>query len=133
MTSEGNYLTNIKPYSKSCVTFGDGARGKTVGKGHLNYLGVPCLNDVLLFNDLTTNLISTRKLCRQELSIIFTSKQCIFTDEQNTQLMKGSRYINNCYMWPPSDGNPDQSNLTSKVVKTKLWHKKLGHLNIKSM
>lgn len=43
--------------------------------------------------------------------------------------MKGSRSKDNCYMWI----SQPRPYLISKVNGTKLWHQKLGHLNLKSM
>ena len=35
MTGVDNFLVNVRPYAKSYVTFGDGAKGKIVGIGNL--------------------------------------------------------------------------------------------------
>jgi len=35
MTRVDKFLENVKPYAKSYVTFGDGAKGKIVGIGNL--------------------------------------------------------------------------------------------------
>lgn len=55
---EKNYLKEVKSYSNSYVIFGDGAKGKIVGKGKLDYLGLPNLDDVPLIKRLIANLIS---------------------------------------------------------------------------
>lgn len=47
--------------------------------------------------------------------------------------MNESKSTDNCYMWSPSDGNHLQSYLISKIIETKLWHKNLGPLNLRSM
>lgn len=65
MTSEKNYIKNIKPYSNNYISFGDGSRGKIVGKCQLDYLALPYHDDVLLVNGLTANLISISQLCDQ--------------------------------------------------------------------
>lgn len=69
MTGEKNYLKHVKPNSNSYVTFGDGARGKIVGKGKLDYPGLPSLTDVMLVEGLTANLIITIQLYDQELCV----------------------------------------------------------------
>lgn len=38
--------------------FGDGAKGKVIGKGRLNYPGLPTLKEVILVEGLTAKLIN---------------------------------------------------------------------------
>ena len=47
--------------------------------------------------------------------------------------MKGSRSKDNCYLWISHSRQDTSTYLMPKVDETKLWHQKLGHLNIKSM
>lgn len=53
ITREKNYLKDIKFYFKRYVTLGDGVKGNIIGKGKLGCHGLPCLNDVLLFEGVT--------------------------------------------------------------------------------
>lgn len=41
MTGDKSYIYNLKAVGSKKVTFGDGATGKIVGKGKLQYLGLP--------------------------------------------------------------------------------------------
>ena len=72
MTGVKNLLVDIKSYSTSYVTFGDGAKGETKGVGKLEYSGVSKLDNVLLVKGLTANLISISQLCDQGLKVNFT-------------------------------------------------------------
>lgn len=63
MTGENNYLEELKPYSDRYVTFGDGAKGKIKGICKLVCPSFPCLNDMILVEGLTTNLININQLC----------------------------------------------------------------------
>lgn len=47
--------------------------------------------------------------------------------------MKGTKSSYNCYMWCPQEKNKLQQCMIFKVDETKLWHRKLGHLNLRSM
>lgn len=47
MTGEKNHLEELKPYSNSYVTFGDGTRGRIKGIGKVVSLGFHCLDEVL--------------------------------------------------------------------------------------
>lgn len=83
MTGEKSYLEDIKSYSNNYVTFNEGANGKTVGKVKVDYLGVPCLNGVLLVDGLTTHLISISKICDQDLYVKYNRVECIATDKNH--------------------------------------------------
>jgi hypothetical protein len=67
MTGMKNFLSDLKAYSTSYVTFGDGAKGKIKGIGKLVRTGSPLLDDVLLVEGLTANLIIISQLCDQGL------------------------------------------------------------------
>ncbi|MCI86594.1 gag-pol polyprotein, partial [Trifolium medium] len=62
MTGVEKFLVDIKSYSTSFVTFGDGAKGETKGVGKLANNGLPKLDNVLLVKGLTANLISISQL-----------------------------------------------------------------------
>lgn len=67
VTGEKNYLKDLKPYSNSSVTFGDGVKGKIIGKWKIDHSCLPILDDVLLIECATTNLISINQLCDQDI------------------------------------------------------------------
>ncbi|KAK2369225.1 gag-protease polyprotein [Trifolium repens] len=58
MTGVERFLTDIKSYTTSYVTFGDGAKGEIKGIGKLINSGLPKLENVLLVKGLKANLIS---------------------------------------------------------------------------
>lgn len=47
--------------------------------------------------------------------------------------MKGTKSSNNCYMLRSQSRDQNLTYLIYKKDETKLWHKKLGHLNLRSM
>lgn len=63
MTREKTFLEELKAYSNSYVTFGDGAKGRIKGICKMVSLSVPCLKNVLLVEGVTANLININKLC----------------------------------------------------------------------
>lgn len=69
MIGDNYYLKEVKSYTNSYVTFGDGAKGNIMGKGKLDYLGLPNLEDVMLVEGMTTNPINIIQLCDQRLCI----------------------------------------------------------------
>lgn len=46
MTEEKNYFKEVKPYSNSYITFGDGVKGNIMGKRKLDYPSPPSLEYV---------------------------------------------------------------------------------------
>jgi DNA-binding FrmR family transcriptional regulator len=67
MTGEKKYLRELNSHSEGHITFGDRAKGKVKGIGKLTDSGSPCLDDVLLVEGLTENLVSISQLCEQGL------------------------------------------------------------------
>ena len=98
MTGMDNFLGNVRPYAKSYVTFGDGAKGKIVGIGDLVSEGSPRLNNVLLVKGMAANLISISQLCDLGLSVNFSKTECQILDEKGKVSMKGTRSKDNCYL-----------------------------------
>ena len=90
---------------------------------------LPCLNDVLLVEDLRVNLISISQLCDQGLNVIFSKSESIVSSKDQEALMKWLSSKDNCYMWI----SQPSSCMLSKVYETKLWHQILNHLNLNGM
>ncbi|MCH83329.1 gag-protease polyprotein, partial [Trifolium medium] len=133
MTGAGGILTKFTPQPTSYVTFGDGSKGEIKGKGKIVSNNLPNLDDVLLVNGLTANLISISQLCDLNLRVNFTKEGCIVTNDNKEVIMKGVRSKDNCYLWVPIDYKVLSTCLMSKEDDVKLWHQKLGHLHLRGM
>src|SRR4030065_2000457 len=105
MTGNILFLENLRSYTSSHVTFGDGAKGKILGVGNLINNGLPKLEKVLLVKGLTVNLISISQLCDEGLKVNFTKDECLVTDKAGKTLMKGTRSTENCYAWVSHNKN----------------------------
>ena len=99
MTGMKDYLVDLKAYATSYVTFGDGAKGKIKGIGNLSSNGSPLLDNVLLVEGLTANLISISQLCDQGLEVKFNNEECLVMTQDQKIVMKGYRSKDNFYMW----------------------------------
>lgn len=99
MTSEESFLEEVKPIIQGYVTFGYGRKGKIKGICKMARLELPCLKDVLLVKDLTANLISISQLCNQGFIVSFIKEEYVNTKNERGQLIKGSRFRDNCYIW----------------------------------
>ncbi|GAA0186245.1 hypothetical protein LIER_33533 [Lithospermum erythrorhizon] len=102
MTGNKANLTSIKEVKTDFVTFGGGEKGKIIGKGSLNVEGLPNLEEVLLVERLTANLISISQLCDNGMKVAFDRSTCSVSNQNNDLIMQGSRSTDNCYLWTPS-------------------------------
>jgi len=125
MTWVKKNLVDIKSYSTSFVTFGDGAKGEIKEVGNLSRNGVPRLDDVLLVKGLTANLISISQLCYQGLKVNFTKSECLVTNDKDDVITRCVRSKDNFYLWVPQDKVHSSTCLISKEDEVKLWHQKL--------
>jgi len=133
MTRVDKFLENVRPYAKSYVTFGDRAKGKIIGIRNLFSEGSPRLDIVLLVKGLASNLISISQLCDQGLSVNFSKTECQIIDGEGKLSMKGKRSKDNCYLWVSQEQTLISSCMLSKDEQVRLWHQKLGHLNMQGM
>jgi hypothetical protein len=115
------------------VTFGDGAKREILGIGNLINCDLPKLDNVLLVKGLTANLISISQLCDQGMKVNFTKSECLVTDANGEVLMRGARSKDNCYLWVSQQEAHVSTCLISKDDEVKLWHQKLGHLNLRGI
>jgi hypothetical protein len=117
MTGETRHLKEVKSYSNSYVTFEDGAKGKIKGIGKLVSPDLPYLDNVLLVEGLTANLISISQLCDQGLDVSVNKSMCIVSNKDK-EVMRGSRYKDNCYLWLPQDKSQATSYFITKEDET---------------
>jgi hypothetical protein len=116
-----NHMTEDKrnpkrSYSEGCVTFGDGVKGRTKGIIKLAGSSSSCLDDVLLVEGLTTNLISINQLCEKALNVHFNNLECTILKDQEV-VMKGTKSKDKCYQWTPQNNSPEIAFLSAKEKK----------------
>ena len=58
------------------VTFGDGKKGRILGKGSIEVQGLPLLKDVFYVEGLKANLISISQICDEGLTVNFLKSKC---------------------------------------------------------
>ncbi|KAK2402989.1 gag-protease polyprotein [Trifolium repens] len=127
MTGDKRYLRELKSHLKGSVTFGDGVKGRVIGIGKLAGPNTPCLDDVLLVEGLTANLISISQLCEQGLKVHFNNHECTIANDQEV-VMKGTKSSDKCYTWTPQDNGPEIACLSAKEELDKMSHQMFQHL-----
>nr|GEU34940.1 hypothetical protein [Tanacetum cinerariifolium] len=140
MTGNISYLTKYEPYDGGYVSFRQG-RCKTTGKGTIKTSKLEFEN-VYFVKDLKYNLFSVSQICDNKNNVLFTDSECIvlgrnfkLTDDANVLLRTPRQH--NMYTIDLNNIVPHKD-LTCLVAKASadecmLWHRRLGHLNFKTM
>nr|GEV79717.1 hypothetical protein [Tanacetum cinerariifolium] len=140
MTGNISYLSDYEPYDGGYVSFGQGGC-KITGKGTIK-TGKLEFENVYFVKDLKYNLFSVSQICDNKNSVLFTDLECIVL-RQNFKLSDDANMLlrtprqHNMYSIDLNNVVPHKD-LTFLVAKASadecmLWHRILGHLNIKTM
>ncbi|GJU28465.1 putative ribonuclease H-like domain-containing protein [Tanacetum coccineum] len=142
MTGNKSYLIDYEEIYGGFVAFGGNSKGgKTTRKGKIR-TGKLDFEDVYFVKELKFNLFSVSQICDKKNNVLFTDTECVvlspdfkLTDESHVLLKvprKDNMYSVDLKNVVPQGGltclfakaTPDESNL---------WHKRLGHVNFKTM
>nr|GEV98005.1 putative ribonuclease H-like domain-containing protein [Tanacetum cinerariifolium] len=140
MTGNISYLSEYEPYDGGYVSFGHGG-GKITGKGIIK-IGKLEFENVYFVKELKYNLFSVSQICDNKNSVLFTDSECIvlgkdFKLNDDTNVLLRTPRQHNMYSIDLDNIVPHK-NLTCLVPKalvdeSMLWHRRLGHLNFKTM
>ncbi|GKC97610.1 putative ribonuclease H-like domain-containing protein [Tanacetum coccineum] len=142
MTGNMFYLTDYEEIDGGYVTFGGNPKGgKITGKctiktGNLDF------ENVYFVRELKFNLFSVSQMCDKKNSVLFNDTECIVLSP-NFKLIDESQVLlrvprkNNMYSVDLKNIVPKRG-LTCLFAKatsdeSKLWHRRIGHLNFKTM
>ncbi|GJW39497.1 putative ribonuclease H-like domain-containing protein [Tanacetum coccineum] len=142
MTRNMSYLTDYEEIDGGYVAFGGNPKGgKITGKctiktGNLDF------KNVYFVRELKFNLFSVSQMCDKKNSVLFNDTECIVLSP-NFKLIDESQVLlrvprkNNMYSVDLKNIVP-KGGLTCLFAKatsneSKLWHRRLGHLNFKTM
>ncbi|GKB25813.1 putative ribonuclease H-like domain-containing protein, partial [Tanacetum coccineum] len=142
MTGNRSYLTDYEEINGGFITFrGSTKEGKITGKCKIR-TGKLDFEDVYFVKELKFNLFSVSQMCDKKNSVLFTDIKCVvlspdfkLTDESHV-LFKVPRK-DNMYSVDLKNVFP-QGGLTCLFEKatpdeSNLWHRRLGHVNFKTM
>nr|GEV19276.1 retrovirus-related Pol polyprotein from transposon TNT 1-94 [Tanacetum cinerariifolium] len=140
MTGNISYLSEYEPYDGGYVSFGQGG-GKITGKGIIK-TGKLEFENVYFMKELKYNLFSVSQICDNKNSVLFTDSECIvlgkdFKLKDDTNVLLRTPRQHNMYSVDLNNIVP-YKNLTCLVAnasidESMLWHRRLGHLNFKTM
>nr|GEY35337.1 putative ribonuclease H-like domain-containing protein [Tanacetum cinerariifolium] len=142
LSNKGNisYLSDYEPFDGGYVSFGQGGckitRNGTIKTGKLE------LENVYFVKDLKYNLFSVSQIYDNKNSVLFTDSECIvlgrdFKLLDDANILLGTPRQHNMYSIDLNNIVPhrDVTCLVAKasVDECMLWHRRLGHLNFKTM
>ncbi|GJX50344.1 putative ribonuclease H-like domain-containing protein [Tanacetum coccineum] len=142
MTGNMSYLTDYEEIDGGYVAFGGNPKGgKITGKGTIK-TGNLDFENVYFVRELKFNLFSVSQMCDKKNSVLFNDTECIVLSP-NFKLIDESQVLlrvprkNNMYSVDLKNIVP-KGGLTCLFAKatsdeSKLWHRRLGHLNFKTI
>ena len=134
MTGNKDLLSNYQEKKGTKIRFGGGVKKPSVGTGEVN-LGKLKLTNVLHVAGLEYNLISQGQLADKGYYMISKAQTCSLIDEQTEEVvLNGERKgAGSLYRALSSDVEICLVGQGNIAEQSWLWHKRLGHLNFKTM
>nr|GEV84055.1 ribonuclease H-like domain, reverse transcriptase, RNA-dependent DNA polymerase [Tanacetum cinerariifolium] len=137
-----SYLSDFEELNGRYVAFGGNSKGgKISGKGKIK-TGKLDFDDVYFVKEFKFNLFSVSQMCDKKNSVLFTNTKCLILSpefkllDKNQVLLKVPRE-NNMYNVNLKNIVPsgDLTCLFAKPIidESNLWHRRLGHINFKTM
>ncbi|GJY53723.1 putative ribonuclease H-like domain-containing protein, partial [Tanacetum coccineum] len=142
MTGNKSFLTDYQEIDGGFVAFGGSPKGgKITGKGKIR-TGKLDFEDVYFVKELKFNLFSISQMCDKKNSVLFTETECLVLSpdfkllDESQVLLKVPRH-DNMYSFDLKNVVPS-GGLTCLFAKatineSNLWHRRLGHINFKTM
>ncbi|KAI3733481.1 hypothetical protein L6452_12924 [Arctium lappa] len=133
MTGQRDLLTEYKEEKGPSVTFGGNGKGYTRGFGVLSN-GTTTFRRVAYVDGLKHNLLSISQLCDKDYEVRFTKKACSVLNEKGKLALSGHRR-ENVYVIDMDSTITENLCFLSKASSNVnwLWHKRLSHLNFKTL
>ncbi|KAJ9562067.1 hypothetical protein OSB04_007227 [Centaurea solstitialis] len=132
MTGNKHVLIDFKEEGGPSVKFGGEGRGITRGFGTLTN-GKTTFRRVSYVEGLTHNLLSISQLCDKDHKVSFSKKSCQVKNKHKKVILRGQRshdvYVIN--MDTSTENVCFMSRASSEI--NWLWHKRLSHLNFKTI
>ncbi|GKA06731.1 ribonuclease H-like domain-containing protein [Tanacetum coccineum] len=142
MTGNKSYLIDYQDIDGGFVAFARSPKGgKITGKGKIRAVKLDFEN-VYFVKELKFNIFSVSQMCDKKNSVLFTKTECLILS-LNFKLLDESQVLlkvpgqNNMYSYNLKNVVPS-GGLTylftkATIDESNLWHRRLGHVNFKTM
>lgn len=130
MTGDRDVFSTYAKFNGGDVVFGSDLKGKIIGKGNIAHEKFT-FEKVVHVKNLAFNLLSVGKLCDKGLKVIF--------DESCAEIVKNGEIIITCvrkqgvYTCKLSDYKKLNMCLATIHDTSTLWHRRLGHANMRQL
>nr|GEZ18944.1 putative ribonuclease H-like domain-containing protein [Tanacetum cinerariifolium] len=142
MTRNISFLSDFEEINRGYVAFGGNPKGgKITGKGKIK-TGKLDFDDVYFVKELKFNLLSVSQMCDKKNNVLFIDTKCVVLSsdfklpDENHVLLRVPRE-NNMYNIDLKNvvHSGDLTCLFAKATldESNLWHRRLGHINFKTM
>ena len=135
MNGDRALLSNVVEKVGLVVTFGDKGKGLTQGYGSLQARNV-IIENVFVVQGLQHNLLSISQFCDKGYGVLFDKEKCqILHNKNGLPALQGVRK-GNLFVADLQSGSKDEVNCfyaKDSTDESWLWHKRLSHLNFKTI
>ncbi|GJZ30671.1 ribonuclease H-like domain-containing protein [Tanacetum coccineum] len=142
ITGNKSYLSDYEEINGGFVAFGgDPKGGRITGKGKISTSKLD-FEDVYIVKELKFNIFSVSQMCDKKNSVVFTDTKCVvlspdfkLLDENHVLLRvprKDNMYSVDLKNIVPSGGLTRLFEMAT-LDESNLWHRRLGHINFKTM
>ena len=135
MTGDRALLSNLVEKVGPWVTFGDDIKGFTKGYGSLQICNVVTEN-ISLVDGLKHNLLSVSQFTNKGYEVNFKIEQCNIINKKDKKLALHGVRKKNLFvadLFSASKGEVRRFYIKASIEDSWLWHKRLSHLNFKTM
>ncbi|GKA49712.1 ribonuclease H-like domain-containing protein [Tanacetum coccineum] len=142
MTGNKSYLSDYEEIDGGFVAFGGNPKGGKITRKCKIRTGKLDSEDVYFIKELKFNLFSVSQMCEKKNSVLFTNTECVvlspdFKLLDESQVLLRVPRKNNMYNVDLKNVIPS-GGLTCLFAKatleeSNLWHRRLGHINFKTM
>ncbi|GJU63181.1 retrovirus-related pol polyprotein from transposon TNT 1-94 [Tanacetum coccineum] len=128
MTGNKSLFSTYKAYDGGNVVFGSNLKGKIIGKGTISNDSLT-ISNVEHVDNLAFNLLSVSQICDNKCRVLFT--------EEGSEIIKDGKIIGNrirkngLYVMKLGNKSQDKLCLATVVDNSTLWHRRLGHANMR--
>nr|GEV41000.1 hypothetical protein [Tanacetum cinerariifolium] len=142
MTGNMSYLSDFEELNGGYVAFGGNPKGGKISRKGKIRTGKLDFDDVYFVKELNFNLFSVLQMCDKKNSVLFTDTECLvlspdFKLLDESQVLLRVPRENNMYNVNLKNIVPsrDLTCLFAKATidESNLWHRRLGHINFKTM
>ena len=134
MSGKVSLFSEIKERCNGSITLGDKGKCKILGVGKVGKNPSKIIDNVYLVEGLKFNLLSVSQLCDKGNQVIFDKEKCVVKNPNTGDTFITALRHDNVYALNTNEIAAQNFKCLKAITDDpKLWHKRLGHINIHTM